>query len=170
MKGKGFTIIELVVVISIILILSSIVIPSYKQREEVFSLQRSANKLAQDLRRTQEMAMSAKDFKGVVPKGGYGIYLTISQADLYILFADCNNNKFYDETSAPCNGFPEKVEEIKFERRVKIQSPSSLTITFIPPNPTVNIFPETPSASISLTNNGQTKAIIVNKAGLIEIE
>lgn len=167
---KAFTLIELLVVTSIILLLSALIYPSYKSREEVFSLQRSVNKLAQDFRRAQESAMSAKEFQNLVPQGGYGIYLTTLQPDRYIFFADCNNNQLYDPTQTPCNGFPEKVEEIQLERRVKIQSPADLTITFVPPNPLVKISPDSPSVTISLTNDSQLKTITVNKAGLIEIQ
>ena len=163
LQWRGFTIIELVVVMSIILILSAILIPSFKQREETLSLQRSAYKLTQDLRRAQELSMSVKEFRGSIPKGGYGIYLATSQPESYILFADCDGNHLF-------NGETEKVEEIKLEKGVKIKSPPSLTISFFPPNPQVYFSPDASTVSISLTNDSQTKTVKVNKAGLINVE
>lgn len=169
---SGFTLIELMVVISIILILSAMIIPSYRQRAEILSLDRSANKLAQDLRRAQEMATAVREFQGIIPPGGYGIYLKRGD-NFYILFADCNNNQRYDLIGNFCNGFPEKVEDLFLERKVKITnlSPASpLTITFIPPAPAINIVPPSLTAEIQLATNGQTRTIKINRAGLIHIE
>ncbi|PJA83995.1 MAG: hypothetical protein CO145_02925 [Candidatus Nealsonbacteria bacterium CG_4_9_14_3_um_filter_37_13] len=161
---KAFTLIELLVVTGIIILLSALVLPNYRTGESQLALQRSANKLAQDIRRAQEMAMSAKEFEGVVPPGGYGINFQTNLTS-YILFADLNNNKVFDSGEA--------IETLSLERGVKISnlSPASpLTISFTPPDPTVNINPSNSLAIITLSNNGQTKIIKVNKAGLIYVE
>jgi len=161
---KAFTLIELLVVTGIIILLSALVLPNYRTGESQLALQRSANKLAQDIRRAQEMAMSAKEFEGVVPPGGYGINFQTNLTS-YILFADLNNNKIFDSGEA--------IETLSLERGVKISnlSPASpLTISFTPPDPTVNINPSNSLAIITLSNNGQTKIIKVNKAGLIYVE
>jgi len=161
---KAFTLIELLVVTGIIILLSALVLPNYRTGESQLALQRSANKLAQDIRRAQEMAMSAKEFEGVVPPGGYGINFQTNLTS-YILFADLNNNKVFDSGEA--------IETLSLERGVKISnlSPTSpLTISFTPPDPTVNINPSNSLAIITLSNNGQTKIIKVNKAGLIYVE
>jgi len=152
------------VVTGIIILLSALVLPNYRTGESQLALQRSANKLAQDIRRAQEMAMSAKEFEGVVPPGGYGINFQTNLTS-YILFADLNNNKIFDSGEA--------IETLSLERGVKISnlSPASpLTISFTPPDPTVNINPSNSLAIITLSNNGQTKIIKVNKAGLIYVE
>jgi len=152
------------VVTGIIILLSALVLPNYRTGESQLALQRSANKLAQDIRRAQEMAMSAKEFEGVVPPGGYGINFQTNLTS-YILFADLNNNKVFDSGEA--------IETLSLERGVKISnlSPASpLTISFTPPDPTVNINPSNSLAIITLSNNGQTKIIKVNKAGLIYVE
>ena len=161
---KAFTLIELLVVTGIIILLSALVLPNYRTGESQLALQRSANKLAQDIRRAQEMAMSAKEFEGVVPPGGYGINFQTNLTS-YILFADLNNNKVFDSGEA--------IETLSLERGVKISnlSPASpLTISFTPPDPTVNINLSNSLAIITLSNNGQTKIIKVNKAGLIYVE
>jgi len=152
------------VVTGIIILLSALVLPNYRTGESQLALQRSANKLAQDIRRAQEMAMSAKEFEGVVPPGGYGINFQTNLTS-YILFADLNNNKVFDSGEA--------IETLSLERGVKISnlSPASpITISFTPPDPTVNINPSNSLAIITLSNNGQTKIIKVNKAGLIYVE
>ena len=74
--NKGFTLIESMVVIAMIGILSILSIPSYQSAKNQLALGRSATKLAQDLRRVQEMAMSnyecGKPCGGKIP-WGYGL-------------------------------------------------------------------------------------------------
>lgn len=173
MNNKSFTLIELLVVTGIILFLSAIIFPNFRLGERQFALQRSTHKLAQDIRRSQEMAMSAREFNQMNPLGGYGVYLTTETPDSYILFADCDGYYDYDPTGIPCGGVSEKIEEINFEKKVEISSlfPSPLTITFTPPDPTVRINQLTPSsATITLIIDNTTKTINLNSAGLIEIE
>jgi len=164
--NKGFTLTELLVVIAVISILSAIILPSYRTGERQFALQRSAYKVAQDIRMAQEMAMSAKEFPGAPAsfKGSYGINFQINSTS-YTLFADLNENKIFDSGEA--------IENPTLEKRIRISnlSPSSpLNITFSPPDPTININPSDSLATITLTNDIQTKNIKINKAGLIYVE
>jgi len=164
--SKSFTLVELLVAVGIIILLTALVLPDYRAGERQFALQRSASKLAQDLRRAQEMAMSAKE-PPTAPdtfKGAYGINFQTNSSN-YILFADLDNDQIYDSG--------EEIETLPLEKKVKISnlSPASpLTISFTPPDPTVNINPSDSLVTITLTNNGQTKIIKVNKAGLIYVQ
>ena len=164
--SKSFTLVELLVAVGIIILLTALVLPDYRAGERQFALQRSASKLAQDLRRAEEMAMSAKE-PPTAPdtfKGAYGINFQTNSSN-YILFADLDNDQIYDSG--------EEIETLPLEKKVKISnlSPASpLTISFTPPDPTVNINPSDSLASITLTNNGQTKIIKVNKVGLIYVQ
>jgi Tfp pilus assembly protein FimT len=170
----GFTLAELLMIAFVILLLTSLILPHFRLGERKFALERSANKLAQDIRRAQAKTMAAEEFRGLKPKG-YGIYLT-ENSNSYILFADCNENKKYDLSGTPCGDFSEKVEEIKLEKKVKIGSlsPSPLNIVFISPDPTTWINESTSnSALITLileNRPSQSKIIIVNPTGSIEIE
>ena len=164
--SKAFTLVELLVTVGIIILLTALILPDYRAGERQFALQRSAHKLAQDLRRAQEMAMSAKEFPGAPAtfKGAHGVKFQNNSSD-YILFADLDNDQVYDSG--------EVIETLPLEKKVKISnlSPASpLTISFTPPDPQVNINPSDSSATITLTNNGQTKSIKVNKAGLIYVQ
>ncbi|OGZ18126.1 MAG: hypothetical protein A2Z78_01360 [Candidatus Nealsonbacteria bacterium RBG_13_36_15] len=185
-KNKGFTLLEVTVVIMIISLLSTIFIASYREGEKQFALKRSTHQLAQSLRKAQGMALSSQELMGLY-QGGYGIYFSITPGDKYTLFIDCNNDNKFDDFSSDCQDcrsgpdscipyFSEKIEEFTLEKGITISDlvPSSaeddLCITFIPPDPTV-VFPGAGLASITLNfEGGSGKTVFVNKVGLIEIE
>ena len=64
MKKNGFSLVEILVVIFIVGLLSSIVFINYQEVRGQLALNRAAHQLLQDLRRAQEMSMSATDLKG----------------------------------------------------------------------------------------------------------
>ena len=175
MMTRGFTLIESLVVVFIILVLTLITLPSYRSGEKILSLEQAAARLEQDLRRAQALALSAKEFHGVIPRGGYGLYFSLTSS--YILFADCSTppNYQYDAGGAGCNGFPEKVEQVFLPNVVSVASlsPSSpLTIVYTSPTPLVTFSGAGNNASIilQLTDNAaKNKTIRANKAGLVEI-
>jgi len=178
MKNKGFTLTELLTVIAIISIISVLVLPNYRAGERSFALQRSAHKVSQDLRRVQEMAMSAKECPvdkcggppAIVPSR-YGIEFG-KDRDYYIFFADLNDNGKYETSDR-------EVERITFEKGVKIQelftpdSKITVWVAFKPPDPLTTIRDpgERLILRIQLINvNNQTKIISLNNAGLIAVE
>jgi len=172
LKGKGFTLVELLVVTGIIVLLSAIILPNYQSIARQFALQRSAHKLAQDIRRVEEMAMSTKEFQGEVPKGGYGICFKLSWGDYYKIYADKNGNEKFDEEDG-------EMETLNLERGIYIKdiSPSSLSINFKSPIPTVKIKTEagqdsaTAIITLSLKSDStKIKIIKVNSIGLIDVE
>ena len=177
-KNKSFTLIELLVVISVIGILSAIMFPGYQLARRQLALQRSANKLAQDIRKAQEMAMSAQECLecgGGVPAGGYGVYLNKTEPDRYYIYAN---------TSSPYEKYDSgdiKIETIYLEKEVSIKDfgPSSenFSINFKPPDPIVTIKDAAGQDKNSLTiilalrtNLTKTKTIKVNKVGLVSVE
>lgn len=175
MQNKGFTIIELLVVISIIAIMSGIVLIDYRSGQQTLALQRATNKLAQDIRRVQEMAMSARECD-ICPGGGipdgYGIRFKGGEPEHYILFADRNDNQDYDA------GADTKIEDIQIGEGVEISDVSGepLRITFTPPDPTTTIKPSAPGwVQLCIVNTdcavlSNTKTIEVNEVGRIEID
>jgi len=178
-KNRGFTIIEFLIVISIIGILSVITFPDYRSTQQRLALQRSASKLAQDIRRSQEMAMSMKELStGVLPEG-YGTYINkndsdCSNDDCYHIYADIDGDERYDPGE-------EQGEAIFLEKEVYIKNfvPSSnnFSINFKPPDPTVKMKnaaggdKDAVTITVALKADlSKTKTIKVNKAGLIYVE
>lgn len=195
-KSKAFTLLELVVVLAIISLLAAIVLANYRGGEKQSALLRSTHRLAQDLRRAEEMAISSRktppEFgEEVFPQGGYGIYFeidpSIPKGYHIILFADCDREGDYDgwgsytcaeATSGLGNSRDETIEVITLEEGIRIKelfplSPdNSLSITFIPPDPTVTIAggDETVAVITLCLKDAPTitRTITVNKAGLID--
>ncbi len=182
MTKKGFTLIELLVVTAMIVILAALLFTNYRSGQKQLALNRSASKLAQDIRRAQEMAMGAEEVNGDVPEGGYGIYLRrqLSPQTLYILFADFPSGDSGDPPNKKCDFGSEEIEKIEFEEGIKIKSleENHLNIIFTPPDPSIlftdgdgNIFDLAEvSIEVSLEDESKSKTIKVNKAGLINVE
>src|SRR4030042_970003 len=91
-NNKGFTLLEITIVVVIITLLSTIFIASYREGEKQFALKRSAHQLAQSIRKAQELALSSQEYMGAF-QGGYGVCLSLTLTDeetgTYTLFVDC---------------------------------------------------------------------------------
>ncbi|MDP2909937.1 MAG: prepilin-type N-terminal cleavage/methylation domain-containing protein [bacterium] len=169
-KERGFSFVELIVTMSVIVILTIASFPFYKSLKGDLALERSAAKLVQDIRRAQEMALSGRDFGNNFPEGGYGICFNSSSPSFYVIFADVNGNKIRDGG--------EEVETVNFESNIKINSVSggTLDIIFVPPNPDVFLtdlgvdLGSLVEITISSSDGSRSKTIRVNKAGLVWIE
>lgn len=177
---KGFTLVEVLITIFIIALLSGIIFANYPQGNRQFLLQRTATKLAQDIRRVQQMAMSAATCSSIcplslcggacgatVPPGGYGIYFNSLSTGSYLLYADNNNDKKYT------SGSDTNLETINFENGINIINlTSDLSINFQPPDPIVDIVgsinPQ--EADISLGLGTIIRTVKCNKGGLIWVE
>ena len=171
----GFTLIESLIVVTIIATLLVVVSINYRIGEKNLALNQSIAILNQDLRRTEEMAMSVKEFHGVIPIGGYGINLKTGD-DFYTIFADCNEDYEYTLVGTPCNGSPEKLEQIMLGKKIIVAnlfsglSLSVMNIVFTPPNPLIVISGGNEAViTLSLQDDVNVfKTIKINKAGLIE--
>lgn len=175
----GFTILELMVVIFVITILTTIYLAGYRSGEKSFRLQRAANKLASDIRRAAELSMSAKDSKDScagITANAYGIYAVSLAPTSYKLYADtAGNDRLYSPSDCV-------IEDIKLEKGVIIQDintvPKKASISFQPPDPQTFIKwtnPDDETGSVTITlglQNDPTKIrkVTVNRSGLIDID
>lgn len=169
-SGAGFTVLENIIIISIIIILSVITIPYYQMAKQQMALKRSASSFVQDVRATIEKAMSVQQYSGCSHPNyryGYGIRLEDSNPGYYKIFADCNGDRTFD------SGQDQETSRIYFESGIVIKSLSSnnIDIVFEPPDPA--IFISSGEAAIiiigSLQYPDKENTITINKAGLIDI-
>lgn len=143
---RGITLPELLTVIIIILILFLAIFPKYSDLKKELALQRSAYRIAQDLRMVQEWAMSAKC------------------SDCKISFDLSKKDSYFVENS--------KVSLEKGTEIINLSPSSPLLISFFPPNPDIliNQDPSCLEAEITISNQKTFKKIKINVAGRIEIE
>jgi len=172
-QKNGFSLVEILVVFFIIAILTAILITNFPRGKEQLALKITAHKLIQDLRKAQEMSMSASSEKicdGPKKANAFGIYFDESSPNSYLLFANCD--ELYSYTSGDII-----LGNIDLEKGTKIFSLSSplLSVAFVPPSPLIYVngsFALEPAQIVICLENddSRTKIIEVNEAGLIEIK
>ncbi|MCK5044739.1 type II secretion system protein [Candidatus Parcubacteria bacterium] len=180
--NKGFALIELLVAMAIIVILSFTILFDFDTGQKKLALQRDAYKLAQDIKRAQEMAMSGieidcDDGLPFVPAVGYGIHFKKSaykdaDGQFYILFAECSGNEQYNSGT---DIEVEKIYLIKGIEITKLKPSDDFGIFFQPPDPVTYIsnFETGQTAEIEIScedDTSITRSIIVNNAGLVEVK
>jgi len=168
---RAFTLVEILVIIALIAILSLVFIPAYHVSKQQLAVQRSANKLAQDVRLSMERAMSAVEKSNCAGGSTYkhGISFNINDPKKYILFADCNQDGEYNNEIVD-----ELIKEESFETGVEIYelNPTpKINIVFEPPDPTIYI-KEGNIAVIKIRSkdyHDKTRIIIINEVGLVDV-
>ncbi len=172
---KGFTLLELLVIITMVSMLSVMVFVDYGKSNQSLALDRATQKLAQDLRRTEELALSG--LTGDTGTNGYGIYFdkTSGNQTKYIIYKNNNANPYYEV------GTDTIQETVNIENNIQIYdvqdnsvSGNSLSVSFFPPDPTTYIGNNYTGheASVILCvvgDNTQTRTARVNNTGRITV-
>lgn len=117
---KGFTIIELLIAIAIIIIIGGMILANYHLSRKQQTLQAEAQKLVSTLRQAQNMALAGEvydcpdDLEPAEPQD-YGVKHISS--DTYELFVDCETTKPPLETiTLPENYFISSFSSLIFEK------------------------------------------------------
>lgn len=197
-NNKGFTLIELIVVISIFAILSSIMVFNYGSFKSSLSIQNLADDIALSVRKAQGYAIGVHGY-GISNSfdSGYGVHFSTAESTAgsvsgnvgsnksFILFANINNDKEYD--SSPSCGDPTSsteclevlsitsADEIK-EILLGSTSVATLDIMFKRPNPEPKFYvngsydASISSVKIKISNdNGISKIITISNVGQISV-
>lgn len=178
--ARGFTMVEVVIMLAIIILISSGVLVSFPSTLGTISTQVSAQRLALALRQAQNQALAVRTVEGpdgpVVPKA-VGIRIDLASPTNFLSFADMNLNKIYDPLDII-------ILETDFEREVRVveildetgRNQSVINIVFVTPTADMNIFNEADtigqSAAIGLRSAGGelTRRVLINISGQISIE
>ena len=180
----GFTIIEILLVMFLIMIFTGMTLVNYKSGGKLFALQRSASKMSQDIRIAGQKALSSTKCveTGNNTEDSYGAYFEKKSATIdgkkYIIYVDANDSGEYEnEIVDKTVGDDIFLEKNVYISEIKIDgfSVDYVSINFQAPEPTVNIIGGNPVVSgdkveITIAQEGETKTFIVkaNTAGLIE--
>ncbi|HRY52530.1 MAG TPA: prepilin-type N-terminal cleavage/methylation domain-containing protein [Candidatus Portnoybacteria bacterium] len=158
-KHRGFTIIELLVVMAIIVVLSSVVMAGYWTGQKRYDVSRSTQQLISSLRQAQNMALSGRTYSASVPTG-YGFYsLSSSQ---YCLFYNADSSKVYQE------GVSVKIETVTLPADTTL-TPSSASIFFTPPEPITYINGANSGSQAFVLQNGNfSRQITIYSSGLVD--
>jgi len=183
---KGITLIEIIVVIFIISMFSTVLISDFPRIQRQFALSRATYKLAQDIRKTQDLGLSGvkiTDAEGnLIDAKGYGIFINLAvlPSEQYVIYADKDGDNRY--TSDFNDYIVETVivnavdSDLEIKEIININD-SFVSINFSPPDPITKID--------TLQNNDQhrvgivlglksddsvQKTVWVNTSGLIRVQ
>ena len=123
-KAAGFTMVEVVVMMSIITIISGIVLVSFTGLHEGAALNRSARELALAIRRAQNMSLAVTQIETLVgPRIPPAIGIRFEQgAGGYFVFGDFNRDNRYGGELAEDERDVRITGDAVFEGNVKIRS------------------------------------------------
>jgi prepilin-type N-terminal cleavage/methylation domain-containing protein len=182
MGNSGFTLLEMIVVIGIMSLVTSLVLASYPGISETLGVSRAAEEIASSVRQTQAYGLGVKEFgtgSGIFP--GYGLYFDKTAPASYIFFADANNNKQYDGSS-------EKISEMLIQGNAVIddlcvdqkQIPAgscgiaNFSAVYLRPAPQVSLTsggsPYSDAEIKIKGTRGTTKTIILWQSGQVTVE
>jgi Tfp pilus assembly protein FimT len=164
----GFTIAELLVGIFIIALISGIFLANYRSADRQAKLNMAAQQVVSDIRTAQNYSLGLQEFKGSVPKSGWGARFDTASPGSYIIFADEDEGEFdYDASEAY------KIIDLPSDIIISnIDIAGAVDIVFMPPDPTTYINTNNnTSVEITLKENisNAVKKINVNFLGLIDI-
>ena len=175
-KSEGFTLVELLLVIFLILIISAAVFAQKGNMENGLILQKQARQLLQDLKETEESALGAEGFfcpTNSTTTYSVGLNFKKTNDSSYFIFADCDNSHKYDSDD-------KIIKQVELNKKIKLSfvdhPAANLNIVFSPPVPKVYIDGNEWSSSeakvkLSLRNNpSKSITIAVNSAGRIKLE
>lgn len=97
-RPYGFTLVELMVALSIVALITTAVVANLRGRAPVRQLENQGRNLASLLRQAQVLAIAGQPVNGNIPSGGYGVRLASCPTGpcQVTLFADLNGNFSYD--------------------------------------------------------------------------
>jgi len=161
LKKSGFTIVEVLVSITIVTIIMTVILFNYGSFTDKLALSSAAQELAVTLRQAQTYGLSVKEVASSPGNfdSAYGVYFDLADQSKYYLFADVVPNKMYGVGNGCGGNATECVQQFTLRNGIRITglcsdtlcTPASganfnaLSVSFLRPNP---------DASLYFTNSG----------------
>ncbi len=151
----GFTLVELLVSLSIITVIMTVVLFNYKTFSDNLSLASAGQEVVIAIRQAQTYGLNVKEVtvSGGVFTSAYGVYFDSAyDTTHYYLFTDTNGNMIYDGGNGCGSGNTECVKQETLRNGVKISNICDATtcppvatarranITFLRPNPDALVY------------------------------
>lgn len=191
---KGFTLIEMVISTSIVMIIAVLFIANYHSTNKRTDLIMTAQNLVADLHAAQNNALGLVKYGATsgatVPAGGWGISFDTSLSR-YTLFADLEapltaGYREYDPEMEGNVNYGARVTQLPAQIQILELKTTSATgvehldprvnVTFLPPDPSTNIYRVNAAGTSTVleiklkeTQNNSTKTVRVNFLGLVEV-
>jgi len=162
MKKKAFTLIEIIVVISITAMLSGMIFANIRSGGEVSDLRASSQKLTEIFKQAQMMAFSGKQIAGLRADGGYGVYVNdTTTPSVYRLFVNDNDisNYAYNE------GSDTVLREFELSNNVFLDAVDHFFIIFVPPSGDIYVGTQSPGSLLSL-DEGKNSLLTLRHRGI----
>ena len=176
---KGFTIVEILVIIPIIAILSSFLILYNRSTEKQLILFREQARLISTLNRAKGLALAFfREPSGEIVCS-YGVRIFPDPVSSYVIFKDLpgvsgtcsDSNNSYDD---PSENFSSVVQVDK-AIEIEITATTLINVVFIPPDPRVVLNGDSSltadqKITLKLKDSNVSRVVKVNKAGQITAE
>jgi len=176
--ARGFTLLEILIVIFIVGIITTMLVVNWRKNERRYQLQRTAQEIAQLIRKAQGFALNGRQMfwsptgEWLVPEY-YGVHLDKTNPTLYFIYGQFIGNPGYQN--------PEEIEETftYTESDIVIDSfdkGNILDIIFNVPDGFTDFYPNGTSAVITIKRIGKTcpssdcKTIELSNTGQINIQ
>ena len=146
---SSFTLIELIVVISLIAFFAGLLIANYHTGERISNLLTETQKIAGVFKQAQNMALTGESVSGSRPDRGYGVY--VGNLHSYKLFADTSATSTYAYDSGD-----KVIQNFTTPSTIEISSSATSTV-FVPPDATIYT-DGSPASGISTVTIHQTES------------
>jgi len=196
-RGKaGFTLIEMITSISLIVIITAIFIANYRSSNKRSDLIMTAQKLVADIHAAQNNTLGLIKYGDEVPPGGWGIHFDKNDPLKYTMFADLDRPASteppdiypsdagfmsYDSTvegdidkGARVVELPQGISIIDLDMGHDADNSTIANVSFLPPDPKTNIFNGVSTSTyleitLKEARENKIKTVRVNFLGLVEV-
>jgi len=193
---SGFTLIEMITSVSLIVIITAIFIANYSSSNKRSDLIMTAQKLVADIHAAQNNTLGLIKYGNEVPPGGWGIHFDENDPLEYTMFADLDRPAsteppeiypadagFMSYSSTTEGDIDKGARVVKLPQGISIigldmGNPSDdsniANVSFLPPDPKTNIFDGVSTSTfleitLKEARENKIKIVRVNFLGLVEV-